>query len=1068
MMLVEPVFGQTYYTCTSGDWTGSEVWKNTSDCTGEFVSPPNPSNNNLEITINNDVVVTSGLNFANNFKSLTVNGTLIVNGDLGFPNGTSDEVKIGNGGMLIVTGSYNHPSNNNNIAIEDGGSFIVYENFIANCNMDVYGQLNVSGNLSFDTSPGRNLDVSSTGEIVVGGDLTLGGGTVDFKSGSYLGVLGNAEFVSQNFPTQNGEFDVLGNTTGTNIPTGITDDISPDDPFLDDITYGMHVIDFLTVDDISEVPYQNTSADSYNGVIWESEQYFTDCHRNIHISADVMLTGCSYGDVYLRYSIDGITWSDASSFSLYDEDNMYRRDDIEAVAGYVYVQLYANEMPGGSTASLDNVTIAATNEGGTPAIAIEWDVFTNDICPPEEGAYSIEDNSYSSIVWEATGGVIEAGQSTVSCTVDWNSMPGTIKVTVTGGDCGGSSQTLYSERTVSESEFLEVFVDKTDIDCNGNDNGEISVEGRCGDESESVVYKWTDWPTGYTILDDTDPSIIDLPPGNYSIKVTRGAEEINRTIEIIDPDPLSVTYNEDQTKDYICSEGDDFGIIAVEISGGTKPYSEPELYKDGSVYSGTSTWNEPVGGVYTIENLETGTYFVTVTDANSCTAQTENRDVFVDNEDPTFVDFPANIQMTMEEYQTYLEEGDVEEASFDLGSVSSTLNSSTTEVVRTNFSIDDTYHNMVLTFDVFQSGDTPTDDDELTIEVSYDDEGVEPGDIEWSTVETFSNAVSGSQSISLGDAADGETSIQVRFTATISTSGLEYTISNVQVSGSRFPLSIGGGPPACDDNSGVCTVTHEDSDPIWSDCISYDDGEFYIRRRWTVVDDCGYDTYRDQYISVGEAPEFDTDNFPADAVFNFCHLTQSITAPTATDGCGEIEISWVVLNEANEEIGDGTCEEGVNVDISFTPEEYGVEYDIVWTATDDAQIPVTQTQHIVILDEISGTIETNLEVGDVDVCLEEQVEFTITPSGGSGVYDIEIDDFTPSGGTWDPENNRYTTDLTDAQNTLKVTITDADNNDFEYNSKTYTIKGGCEGTIETGEFTVHELIETKPVDRVVE
>src|SRR5690606_8530748 len=110
--------------------------------------------------------------------------------------------------------------------------------------------------------------------------------------------------------------------------------------------------------------------------------------------------------------------------------------------------------------------------------------------------------------------------------------------------------------------------------------------------------------------------------------------------------------------------------------------------------------------------------------------------------------------------------------------------------------------------------------------------------------------------------ADGNTNLGIRFRANITTAGLTYTVSNVQISGSRFAVIS----PTCNDNSSVCSVSYIDSKPQWSSCSGYsnEDAEFYIERTWTAVDDCGNSTPRKQIISVGTAPTFNDPAFPVD------------------------------------------------------------------------------------------------------------------------------------------------------------------------------------------------------------
>lgn len=131
-----------------------------------------------------------------------------------------------------------------------------------------------------------------------------------------------------------------------------------------------------------------------------------------------------------------------------------------------------------------------------------------------------------------------------------------------------------------------------DVTCPGAEDGVImsSVEG-----GEGVIsYAWS---TG-----DTTATLTGLAPGTYSLTIT---DEVGCTDEatatVTQPDDLVISLT---GTDPTCA-GDSTGAIATQLSGGTPPYAV--------------SWN--TGGTTSdLSNLPAGTYVLTVTDDNGCTA----------------------------------------------------------------------------------------------------------------------------------------------------------------------------------------------------------------------------------------------------------------------------------------------------------------------------------------------------------------------------------------------------------------------------------------------------------------
>ncbi len=134
----------------------------------------------------------------------------------------------------------------------------------------------------------------------------------------------------------------------------------------------------------------------------------------------------------------------------------------------------------------------------------------------------------------------------------------------------------------------------TDVDCFGNANGSATVTATNGTPPYSYL-----WSTGATTQ-----SITGLPAGTYTVTVTDengNGCEVNGSVTISQPALLSLSAT--AIPESLPGAGD--GSIDLTVSGGTTPYSY--LWSNGET-------------TQDIQNLTAGTYTVTVTDENSCTA----------------------------------------------------------------------------------------------------------------------------------------------------------------------------------------------------------------------------------------------------------------------------------------------------------------------------------------------------------------------------------------------------------------------------------------------------------------
>ncbi|MDF3025694.1 MAG: gliding motility-related protein, partial [Fluviicola sp.] len=177
---------------------------------------------------------------------------------------------------------------------------------------------------------------------------------------------------------------------------------------------------------------------------------------------------------------------------------------------------------------------------------------------------------------------------------------GTYTVTVTDANGCAANQSF----TVTEPTAISVTASaQTNIACNGGSNGAAEINTPTGG-TPGYTYDWTPGtPTG-----DGTTSVTGLTAGTYTITVTdANGCTASQVFTVTQPTAISVT--QDSQTNIACNGG---ATGAVEINPAT-----------GGAGSFTYDWapGTPTGdGTTSVTGLTAGTYTVTVTDANGCTA----------------------------------------------------------------------------------------------------------------------------------------------------------------------------------------------------------------------------------------------------------------------------------------------------------------------------------------------------------------------------------------------------------------------------------------------------------------
>jgi gliding motility-associated-like protein len=139
---------------------------------------------------------------------------------------------------------------------------------------------------------------------------------------------------------------------------------------------------------------------------------------------------------------------------------------------------------------------------------------------------------------------------------------------------------------------------QTNVSCFGNTNGSATVSVSGG--TAPYTYLWNTSPA------QTSATANNLPAGTYVVTVTDSAG-CTATASVTISQPANTMALTISAQSNVSCFGNTNGSATVSVSGGTAPY--------------TYSWNtSPVQTSATVNNLAAGTYVVTVTDANGCSA----------------------------------------------------------------------------------------------------------------------------------------------------------------------------------------------------------------------------------------------------------------------------------------------------------------------------------------------------------------------------------------------------------------------------------------------------------------
>jgi gliding motility-associated-like protein len=273
-------------------------------------------------------------------------------------------------------------------------------------------------------------------------------------------------------------------------------------------------------------------------------------------------------------------------------------------APYSYQWLPGPATPTYSSLAAGTYTIMVTDASGcsivdSVTITEQLPVLANETITPAhcnltDGSISTAASGGSgsfTYLWTGPAGFTGQGTSTIT-----NLVAGLYTLQITDGGTGCVSNYNF---TVNNFNGPVLTMSSTNVTCNGvvpcNGTATVNAVG-----SSSYSYSWND--SG----NQTSQTALNLCAGSYTVVVT-GADGCIAagSVSITQPSPIGISIG--NTIEPLCN-GNSNGSITVVPTGGTLPYS----YSWSPVTSG--------GTSDTLTNIAAGTYTVTLTDGNGCSA----------------------------------------------------------------------------------------------------------------------------------------------------------------------------------------------------------------------------------------------------------------------------------------------------------------------------------------------------------------------------------------------------------------------------------------------------------------
>jgi len=297
--------------------------------------------------------------------------------------------------------------------------------------------------------------------------------------------------------------------------------------------------------------------------------------------------GATYTSVYKKFEA-GLVTAPNHTIEFFPTPNEWRQEvvNLSAYDGQANLEIvfrgisdYENNL------FIDNINIAGTAPAAPPVAGFNFTSTSG--CQSEVVQFT--DNSVNgptSWNWTFTGGT--PATSTMQNPVVTYNTPGTYNATLIATNTLGAD-TLTQMAIVTVSPAMVTSLTTTDLLCNGDADGSASVTAN---GANPILYNWSNG--------GTTAMINNINGGTYMVSVTDANNCMNVETAIIN-EPTAISINGTTTSSNC---GANNGSVSLTVTGGTGAYS----------YLWSSGQTTP-----SIMGLTSGTYAVSVTDANNCT-----------------------------------------------------------------------------------------------------------------------------------------------------------------------------------------------------------------------------------------------------------------------------------------------------------------------------------------------------------------------------------------------------------------------------------------------------------------
>ena len=391
-------------------------------------------------------------------------------------------------------------------------------------------------------------------------------------------------------------------------------------------TYSVTVTSFngcIAIDsiEITEPPVLDAQANSTNEV---------SCHDSQDGVAEITATGgtAPYAYNWSNGTTETVATdlsADTYSYTVTDDNNCQTTGTITLTAPEAVVIELIEKTDVTCNGGNEGSIVVATN-GGTAPLNYQWSngETSQDLNNLVAGTYTLSVIDANGCSNELT--IIIEEPTLLSATIEVTNVPcfgeqnGTATSTITGGTApytfnwsnGADTQnladlaaenytgtitdsnncTIEVDFAITQPEAIEVTIETVMPTCNAGSEGSINITATGG--TGTLNYLWNNGAT--------TANIENLAAGIYTVTITDENECTSETsVEIVDPVALSLTAN---TNNIDCA-GNENGLINLSVAGGTAPYQY-------NWSNGATTES--------IDNLAAGTYAITVSDANGCSA----------------------------------------------------------------------------------------------------------------------------------------------------------------------------------------------------------------------------------------------------------------------------------------------------------------------------------------------------------------------------------------------------------------------------------------------------------------